>query len=137
MEPLTAAEIDRINDIYWSGRDPACPRCGATLGVAESDELHNGPAELLVTCPGCGLSDQIQGAAEGGGEMTQAQMADMIRGHLRGQRPVCPADGTALRVERIDGPLDGTKTAPYTLTCPRCHAHGDIAWNPDIHGAEE
>jgi hypothetical protein len=132
MRDLTNREIEAINNDYWAGGRPACPACGSILTVIRGDALGY-PKDMTINCPGCGVVGFAQSAPEKGGVIEPEAAYSMVQLFLRKGEPVCPLDGTKIRVER-HGVLDGRDCYEFFLTCPRCGADAQVNWISEVHG---
>ncbi len=123
MAEWSSEEIERINEGYWQGRVPPCPRCGAIVKVTKSRILQP-VTRLIAHCMGCGIQSTFPAAAAQGADFTEEQMVELVNRSHRGLSTTCPHDGARVAVK--DTGILNPEMTQYLADCPRCGAHGQL-----------
>ena len=123
MSAWSEQETELINEGYWQGRVPPCPRCGARVEVTRSKVLGY-PKKLYARCVSCETYGTFLAAAAPGADFAAEQMVEFVDRFHRGLAVHCPHDGTEIEVRerRIPGPI-----THYFATCPRCGTNGQMS----------
>jgi hypothetical protein len=58
---FTPVEVEKIQKEYFRYYQAFCPRDGSQLRIVESEFDDRVTPDLIVTCPLCGVSDEIVG----------------------------------------------------------------------------
>ena len=120
MSGWSEQQIELINDGYWLGRTPPCPRCGARVEVNPSREPKP-PVQMFAWCRACGNEATFMSVATPGAAFSNEQLEELVDRFYRGLGLQCPHDGTVLEFQENE---TLSPTTHYWAMCPRCGADG-------------